>query len=136
MRALAFALGLLVLAPTLAHAEEEAPTRMKNKSLFVTGMVVGSSGLAAMTTGGVLMLVDAIIPKPVYAVQCVVNAVCSNARGGPSDVMVAGAIALGIGATATLVSLPMLVIGARRVPIEIEPSGPYGSTGMTLRMTF
>jgi hypothetical protein len=136
MRAIALALGLVVLAPTVARADEPAPTKMKNKPLFIGGIVTGSVGVAGMSVGGVIMLLDAMIPKPVPQLFCAAGSACPRVSTGPSPAMVMGATILGVGGALTLISIPMLAIGAKRVPLDMQPSGPNGSAGMTLRLTF
>lgn len=131
---------VVVSAPSLARAEDEeadVPTKLNDKPLFIGGMVMAGVGGTAMIVGGMTLLFDAMMPHPQPLIDCADP--CGPFEfqpRGPSAAVVGGGIALGVGGALVAASIPMMVIGIRRVPIRMSPSGPEGSTGMTLRLTF
>ena len=130
--------AVVTAAPSLARAEDEdVPTKLNSKPLFVGGMVMAGVGGTAMIVGGMTLLFDAMMPHPQPVFDtCEGCGFGSFQPQGPSPVVIGGGIALGAGAALVAASIPMMVIGIRRVPIRMSPSGPEGSTGMTLRLTF
>jgi hypothetical protein len=135
MRPIAFIAALALLAPAAAHADEEQPTRARSVPLAVGGIVVAGAGATSATIGGIFFVLDAVIKRPVPQLACPSGGPCPTFNNsGPSGTAIMGGIFLGAGAAALAVSIPMMVVGASRV--QVSPSGPSGSTGATLRMTF
>jgi hypothetical protein len=126
MRALPcfFALGL-VLATSAARADEDDhEMRMRSPALLGTGVGLATVGAVAVPFGGLILLV----PKPQPACMgCSIDYGSSYAMG---------ALILGGGLTAIAASIPMIIYGAHRVPVTLSPTGPMGSTGLTLGVKF
>lgn len=118
MHRLAWLAALSIAIPTVAHADEEVPTRVKSASLLATGITFASLGAGIFLPAGIVAL--------------------GTSRGSTNvgEHMENGALAIGLGSAFVLAGLPMVIIGGRRVPIEVVPSGPRGSTGATLSLSF
>ena len=123
------ALGLL-FAASAARADDDEDhyvTRdmhMRSPALLGTGIALATVGSVAVPFGGLILL----IPKP--QPECMG---CSIDYGSSYAM---GALFLGGGLAAIAASIPMMVYGAHRVPVTISPTGPMGSTGLTLAVKF
>ena len=131
MRTLPCLLALgLVLAASVARAEDVddhyvvRDTHMRSPALLGTGIGLATLGAVAVPIGGLIL----IIPKE--------QPVCMGCSIDYTSSYVAGAVFFAGGLAAIAASIPMMIYGAHRVPVTISPSGPMGSTGLTLAVKF
>lgn len=122
------ALGL-VFAASGARADDGdsyvvRDTHMRSPALLGTGIGLATLGAVAAPIGAIIF----IIPKE--------QPMCMGCSIDYGSSYAMGALFLGGGLAAIAASIPMMIYGAHRVPVTISPSGPMGSTGLTLTMKF
>lgn len=122
----------LLSAASVAHADDDDRDAVRDTHMRSAPLVGG--GIALTTIGGLAIPVGAFIlmfphdqPECFGPVGCSVDYTARDLTG-------AGILAGGIAAVAA--GIPMIVWGGRRVPLSISPTGPLGSSGVTLAVKF
>ncbi len=127
---LILALSLIATA-SVAHADEnEAPPHdraMRSPALLGTGITFATLGALAVPVGAFILLIPKSQPECFGQGPC--GSVDYTSRDWAGVGFLAGGLAL-VGA-----SIPMIVVGAHRVPVTLS-SGPLGSAGLTLQARF
>ena len=125
------ALGLVLATSSAARADEGdddhyvvRDTHMRSPALLGTGIALATLGAVAVPIGGLIL----IIPKD--------QPMCMGCSIDYTSSYVAGAVFFAGGIAAIAASIPMMIYGAHRVPITVSPTGPMGSTGLTLAVQF
>lgn len=121
----------LIATASVAHADDDTPppphdSAMRSPALLGTGVTFASVGGLAIPVGAFLLLIPKSQPE-CFTGPC--PSVDYTARDWAGAGLLAGGLAL-VGA-----SIPMIVLGARRVPVSVS-SGPLGSAGLTLQARF
>ena len=129
MRLAPFLLSLgLLSAANVARADDDTyvvrDTHMRSPALLGTGIGLATLGAVAVPIGGLIL----IIPKE--------QPMCMGCSIDYTSSYVAGAVFFAGGIAAIAASIPMMIYGAHRVPVTISPTGPMGSTGLTLAVKF
>ncbi len=133
MRLGSFVMALALLsAASVAHADDDDRDVVRDTHMRSAPLVGG--GIALTTIGGLAIPVGALILMfPHAQPDCFGPGSCSIDYTG-RDWTGAGILAGGIAAVAA--GIPMIVWGGRHVPVSISPTGPLGSSGVTLAVKF
>jgi len=128
------ALGLVFAAAT-ARAQDEEPEHyvVRDTHMRSPGLVGG--GIAMAVVGGLAIPVGTLILIfPHDQPDCVGGQFACTIDYTARDWTGVGILAGGVAMVAA--SIPMIVWGGKHVPLSISPSGPLGSSGLTLAVKF
>jgi hypothetical protein len=119
------AFGLVGL-PVTAWADDQ-PKVMQSPPLLISGIVLATVGSVALPFGVAVLGTR----QPAMMMDCLG---CPGPDNTTRDMIGGTMVVAGLGAL--VASVPMIIFGARRIPLDVAPGGPLGSTGLTLRVRF